>query len=83
MIPKVHNTCNFVLPITLEVKNVGNCVGCCFIESGVSTLQYIVYCTGAQEWHIVSLLGDVTSRTSAVHYVSMTSDLRVLSAEKH
>ena len=27
---------------------------------------------GAQEWHIVSLLGDVTSPTTAVHYVSMT-----------
>ena len=42
-----------------------------------------VQITGAQEWHIVSLLGDVTSPTSAVHYVSMMSDLRVLSTEKH
>ena len=42
-----------------------------------------VYCTGAQEWHIVSLLGDVTSPTTVVHYVSMTSDIRVLSIEKH
>ena len=42
-----------------------------------------MYTTGAQEWHIVSLLGDVTSPTSAVHYVSMTSDIRVLSTEKH
>ena len=39
--------------------------------------------TGAQEWHIVSLLGDVTSPTIAAHYVSMTSDLCVLSTEKH
>ena len=30
------------------------------------------YTTGAQEWNIVSLLGDVTSPTSAVHYVGMT-----------
>ena len=39
--------------------------------------------TGAQEWHIVSLLGDVTSPTTVAHYVSMTSHLRVLSTEKH
>ena len=32
----------------------------------------IVYTTGAQKWHIVSLLGDVTSPTTAIHYVSMT-----------
>ena len=37
----------------------------------------------AQEWHIVSLLGDVTSPTTAVDYVSMTSDLRVLSTEEY
>ena len=43
----------------------------------------MVYITGAQEWHIASLLGDVTSPTTAVHNVSMTSDLRVLSTEKH
>ena len=43
----------------------------------------MVYATGAQEWHIVSLIGDVTSPTTVVHYVSMTSDLRVLSTEKH
>ena len=36
-----------------------------------------------REWHIVSLLGDVTSPTTAIHYVSMTSDLHVLSTEKH
>ena len=30
--------------------------------------------TGAQEWHIVSLLGDVTSPTTVAHYVTMTSD---------
>ena len=30
--------------------------------------------TGAQELHIVSLLSDVTSPTTAVHYVSMTSE---------
>ena len=27
---------------------------------------------GTQKWHIVSLLGDVTSPTSVAHYVSMT-----------
>ena len=31
-----------------------------------------MYTTGAQEWLIVSLLGDVTSLTTAVHYVGMT-----------
>ena len=31
-----------------------------------------LYLPGGQEWHIVSLLGDVTSPTTAVHYVSMT-----------
>ena len=36
-----------------------------------------------RKWHIVSLLGDVTSPTTAIHYVSMSSDLRVLSTEKH
>ena len=41
-----------------------------------------VYDTGTQEWHIVSLFGDVTSPTSAVHYVSMMSELLVLSTEK-
>ena len=41
------------------------------------------YRTGAQEWHIVSLIGYVTSPTTAVHYVRMTSDLRVLNTEKH
>ena len=39
--------------------------------------------TGAQEWHIVPLLDDVTSPTTAVPYSSMTSELRVLSTEKH
>ena len=34
----------------------------------------ILYYTGAQEWHIVSLLGDVTSPTTVAHYVTMTSD---------
>ena len=47
------------------------------------TQDLIIYSTGAQEWPIVSLLGDVTSPTTAVHYVTMTSDLRVLSTEKH
>ena len=28
--------------------------------------------TGAQKWHIVSLLGDVTSHTTVADYVSMT-----------
>ena len=32
------------------------------------------YTTGAQEWHIVSLLGDVTSPTTVAHYVTMTYD---------
>ena len=31
-----------------------------------------VYDTGAQKWHIVSLLGDVTSPTTVAQYVSMT-----------
>ena len=31
----------------------------------------------------MSLLGDVTSPTTVAHYVSMSSDLRVLIAEKH
>ena len=43
----------------------------------------MVYATGAQEWHIVSLLGDVPSPTTVAHYVSMTSHLHVLSTEKH
>ena len=42
-----------------------------------------VYPTGAQEWHTVSLLGDVTSPATVAHYVSTTSDLRVLITEKH
>ena len=48
-----------------------------------STSQLILQYTGAQEWHIVSLVGDVTYLTTAVHYVSMKSDLCVLSTEKH
>ena len=43
--------------------------------------RIIVYTTGAQEWYIVSLLSDVTSPTTAVHYVTITSDLCVLSTE--
>ena len=31
-----------------------------------------VYVTGAQKWHIVSLLGDVTSPTTVAYYVSIT-----------
>ena len=31
-----------------------------------------VQTTGAQKWHIVSLLGDVTSPTTVAHYISMT-----------
>ena len=38
---------------------------------------------GAQEWQIVSLLGDLSSPTTVTHYVSMMSDLHVLSTEKH
>ena len=45
--------------------------------------KIIIKTTGAQEWHIVSLLGDVTSLTTGVHYVTMTSGLRVHSTEKH
>ena len=33
---------------------------------------YFVKTTGTQKWHIVSLLGDVTSPTTVAHYVSMT-----------
>ena len=40
-----------------------------------------LYTTGAQQWHIVQLLGDVTSPTTAVPYGSMISELRVLSTE--
>ena len=45
------------------------------------TSQLIPQATGTQEWHIVPLLGDVTSSTTAVQYVSV-SELRVLSTEK-
>ena len=38
---------------------------------------------GAQVWHIVSLFGGVTSPTDVAHYVTMTSDLRVMITEKH
>ena len=47
-----------------------------------SLIRTTTYFTDAQEWHIVSLLGDVISPSTAVHYVSMTSDLRVLSTKK-
>ena len=40
------------------------------------------YSTGAQEWHIVSVLGVVTSPTTVDHYVSM-SDLRLLRTAKN
>ena len=43
--------------------------------------NYMVYTTGAQEWHIMLLLGDITSPTTVAHYVTMTSDLRVLITE--
>ena len=36
------------------------------------TSQLILQPTGAQKWHIVSLLGDVTSPTTVADYVSMT-----------
>ena len=32
----------------------------------------LVYIRGAQKWHIVSLLGDVTSPTTVAYYVSIT-----------
>ena len=35
-------------------------------------MNIMVYNTGAQKWHIVSLLDDVTSPTTDAHYVSMT-----------
>ena len=46
-------------------------------------LLVLLFSTVAQEWHIVSLLGDVTSPTTVAHYVSMTcSDNReALTAE--
>ena len=38
----------------------------------------MVYTTGAQKWHIVSLLGDVTSPSTVADYVIMTcSEYRV------
>ena len=43
----------------------------------------LLYHTGAQEWYIVSLLGDVTSPTTVSLYVSMTPVLRILITEKH
>ena len=46
-------------------------------------MHQFLYTTGVQELHIVSLVGDVTSPTTAVQYVSMTSELRVLTTEKH
>ena len=35
-------------------------------------LLHTLAATGAQKWHIVSLLGDVTSPTTVADYVSMT-----------
>ena len=49
----------------------------------LNKIDQLVQTTGAQVWHTVSLLSDVTSPATAFHYVSMTSDLRVLSTEKH
>ena len=62
-----------------------NSVVCfCYTVKIVESMQtYIGYTTGAQEWHIVSLIGDVTSPTTVANYVSMTSDLCVLCTEKH
>ena len=59
-----------------------------FYKHGLRALELslwksTLYTTGAQEWHIVSLIGDVNSPTIVAHYVSVTSDLRVLSTEKH
>ena len=34
--------------------------------------DFTPYTTGAQNWHIVSLLGDVTSPTTVAHHVIMT-----------
>ena len=39
-------------------------------DSLMSTYNY--WTTGAQEWHTVSLVGDVTSPTTAIHYVWFT-----------
>ena len=52
-------------------------------KSAADAANLSVYTRGAQEWHIVSLLADGTSPTTVAHYVSMTSDLRVLSTGKH
>ena len=62
-----------------------SCELCSFSNLYVTLLtsQLILQSTGAQEWHIVSLLADVTSPTTVAHYVSMTSHLRVLSIGKH
>ena len=42
-------------------------------QSYIRNIHLLLYTTGAQEWHIVSPLADVTSTTVA-HHVSMTSE---------
>ena len=74
------------VPVTW-VKQRKGCRMTCDVGEAAEGLEnefrLILQPTGAQEWHIVSLLGDVTSPTTADHYVSMTSDIRVLSTEKN
>ena len=42
------------------------------VSSLFPTQFYMAYATCAQKWHIVSLLGDVTSPTTVADYVIMT-----------
>ena len=48
----------------------------CHVGEATEGLENELCCmlqgTGAQKWHIVSLLGDVTSPTTVANYVSMT-----------
>ena len=39
------------------------------LEGQAPHVKSILYTTGAQKWHIVSLVDDVTSPTTAVHYI--------------
>ena len=43
-----------------------------FLGRVITYRDLFVYITGAQKWHIVSLLGDVTSPTTVAHYVRFT-----------
>ena len=58
-----------------------NIMQTCPVEmQGIPQMDQVM---GAQEWHIVPLLGDVTSPTTAVPCGRMTSELRILSTEKN